>query len=276
MLVWRGAPWLDAGRLRGLTAAQRETAIDAIRGRMLQLGAGLLAAGALLYTALNFRLSREGHVTDRFTKAIEQLGSDRIEMRLGAIYALERIMTDSARDHPTIVEVLAAYVREHAIDPDLERPTTDVQAALTVIGRRPRDRAERGPVDLSSVNLSGADLREAFLEHAKFHKSQLRNVQLQAAALGGVEFLETDLAGANFNGAVLFDAEFHQAPLGGASFWSADLRFAIFQSVDLSTVDVDACKLLDTAFWDTILPDKWRGTLSSDLWPVANSLLSDH
>ncbi len=44
-------------------------------GRLLTLGAGLLAAGALLFTARNFILSREGQVTDRFTKAIEQLGS---------------------------------------------------------------------------------------------------------------------------------------------------------------------------------------------------------
>ena len=67
-----------------------------------------------MYTALNFRLSRESHVTDRYTKAIEQLGSEGLDVRLGAIYALERIMFDSPRDHPTIVEVLAAFVREHS------------------------------------------------------------------------------------------------------------------------------------------------------------------
>jgi len=40
---------------------------------LLTLGAGLFAAGALLFTARNFTLSREAQVTDRYTKAIEQL-----------------------------------------------------------------------------------------------------------------------------------------------------------------------------------------------------------
>jgi hypothetical protein len=66
------------------------------------LGAGLLAAGALLFTARNFILSREGQVTDRYTKAIEQLGSDKLDVRIGGIYALERVARDSARDHPTV------------------------------------------------------------------------------------------------------------------------------------------------------------------------------
>ena len=43
--------------------------MDATRGRLLTLGEGRFAAGALAYTALNFRLSREGQVTDRYTTA---------------------------------------------------------------------------------------------------------------------------------------------------------------------------------------------------------------
>ena len=30
-------------------------------------------------------MSQEGQITDRFTKAIEQLGSDKLEVRLGGI-----------------------------------------------------------------------------------------------------------------------------------------------------------------------------------------------
>jgi aspartyl-tRNA synthetase len=40
-----------------------------------------------VYTARNFTLSREGQVTDRYTKAIEQLGSDKPDVRTGGIYA---------------------------------------------------------------------------------------------------------------------------------------------------------------------------------------------
>src|SRR5271169_4273357 len=72
------ADWLarhDVGSVKG---ALHETAVDNARGRLLTLGAGLFAAGALVFTARNFTLSREGQVTDRYTKAIEQLGSDKL------------------------------------------------------------------------------------------------------------------------------------------------------------------------------------------------------
>ena len=56
-------------------------------------------------------------MTDRYTKAIEQLGSGKLDIRLGGIYAPERIAHDSPRDHPTVLEVLAAFIREHSHEP---------------------------------------------------------------------------------------------------------------------------------------------------------------
>ena len=112
------ADWLarhDVGSAHGVLL---QTARDDARGRLLTLGAGLLAAGALLFTARNFTLSRrtfelteQGQVTDRYTKAIEQLGSDKLDVRIGGIYALERVARDSVRDHPTVMEVLTAFIR---------------------------------------------------------------------------------------------------------------------------------------------------------------------
>jgi hypothetical protein len=59
-------------------------------------------------------LTRQGQITERFTRAIDQLGHDRTEIRLGGIYALERIAKESEEDHWPIMEVLTAYVRQHA------------------------------------------------------------------------------------------------------------------------------------------------------------------
>jgi hypothetical protein len=41
--------------------------------------------------------------SDRYTKAIEQLGSDKLDLHLGGIHALERIAVDSKRDRSTVV-----------------------------------------------------------------------------------------------------------------------------------------------------------------------------
>jgi hypothetical protein len=151
----------DVGAITGLhRAAALQAARDAARGRLLTFGAGLFAAGALVFTARNFTLSRraveltlrtveiteQGQVTDRYTKAIEQLGSRTVDVAIGGIYALERIARDSPRDHGTVMEVLASFIREHSREPS-PRPTPgadtpahttrpDVQAACTVIGRR--------------------------------------------------------------------------------------------------------------------------------------------
>src|SRR5262249_66071 len=104
------------------------------------------------------RLSQQGQFTDRYGKAIEQLGdSDSIEVRLGGTYALERLMRDSKDDQPTIVEMLAGYVRGRARAPAARNPgpATDVQAAPTARGRRT-------PVDDEThIDLEGAHLEDA-------------------------------------------------------------------------------------------------------------------
>jgi len=120
--------------------------------------------------------AREAQFPDRYSKAIEQLGSDNMDVRLGGIYALEGIAVDSARHHPTVMEVLAAFIREHsreqwpvpgsddaAVPERTTRP--DVQAALTVIGRRDAAR-DRRRIDLHGADLIRANLTRANLDHA--------------------------------------------------------------------------------------------------------------
>ncbi len=51
----------------------------------------------------NAKAAQDKQITERFTKAIELLGSENISIRLGGIYALERIAMDSLKDHFTIM-----------------------------------------------------------------------------------------------------------------------------------------------------------------------------
>jgi hypothetical protein len=43
------------------------------------------------------RTAEQGHITERFTQAVEQLGSDNAAVRQGAIHALWRIAEDSPK-----------------------------------------------------------------------------------------------------------------------------------------------------------------------------------
>lgn len=107
-------------------ASARENERVSVRTAMLAVLAGAIAAAGAVYTgrtyALNkreaartFELNRRGQRTDRFTRAVDQLGEDgKLDVRLGGIYALEQLAKESAEDHGPIMEVLCAYVRGHA------------------------------------------------------------------------------------------------------------------------------------------------------------------
>ena len=60
------------------------------------------------------QIAEQGQITDRYNAAIINLGSPSVDVRLGGIYALQRIMQDSPPDQSTIVAVLCAFVRDHA------------------------------------------------------------------------------------------------------------------------------------------------------------------
>src|SRR5215210_294551 len=77
------------------------------------------------------RLTEQGQITDRFTRAIDQLGKvddkgDKLfEVRLGGIYALERIARESEEDYWPILEILTAYVRQNAPLPKAGQERTE-------------------------------------------------------------------------------------------------------------------------------------------------------
>src|ERR1700747_2720643 len=62
---------------------------------------------ALRSTRAQYGLSEQGEVTDRFAKAVENLGSEKPDVRMGGIYSLERLSRDSTADRPTIMDVLS-------------------------------------------------------------------------------------------------------------------------------------------------------------------------
>jgi len=79
-------------------------------------------------------------ISSQVSKGFEQLASDKIAMRLGGIFALEGVMNTSERPEQyrgPVLEALCAFVREYTIGKTVfEKPDIDIQAALTVIGRR--------------------------------------------------------------------------------------------------------------------------------------------
>lgn len=115
-LTWQLPIWQTSGTT--IVEKERFELEDTFRKTTAQILAGLgIAIGIFLTwrrTAAMERtvqLAEEEQITERFTRTIKHIGSDKMEIRLGGIYALERIARDSERDFWTIMEVLTAYVR---------------------------------------------------------------------------------------------------------------------------------------------------------------------
>jgi hypothetical protein len=250
-------PKRQAERSRGLSDDNRFDRENEARKTLAQIIGGIFVLAGLYSSVKTFDLQRDtenlqeqGQITDRFTKAIDQLGATapggptdangapniNLVVRLGGIYALERIAQDSPRDHWPIMEVLTAYVRENSPMKDQAEPApgkhtpsgatghpsdsatlpppvrADIQAVLTVIGRRDPTRDPQGRrLDLKNTNLFGAQLEDAHLEKAILDGADLEGADLEGAHLEGA-----DLEGANLEDADLYGAHLERAHLDTA------------------------------------------------------------
>jgi uncharacterized protein YjbI with pentapeptide repeats len=232
-----------------LKGKERADAITATRQILLAATGGTAVLTGLGFTARTFYLSKRGQFTDRYTQAITQLASDKLTERLGGIYALEHLMRESYADHPTVIDVLATFIRENApISPDNAhppdqpsqppKPRADIQAALTVLGRRPKRPELPWHLDLSGADLRGASLPWARLQHAKLERTLLQHANLAHAYLDdaylrNAQLQHASLVQTHMERADLIDAQLDHAWLQGAHLGRADLRRAQLQHTRL-------------------------------------------
>lgn len=235
------------------------------------------------------RLTEQGQITERFTRAIDQLGATdekgkKLEIRLGGIYALERIDKESPERayHGTVMEVLTAYVRENSrrdrgksstptsaaieaaeqdkgveqdVEPDLQRPPADIQAILDVLKRREEERVpEKHRV---FIDLQGAFLQHAHLPRVNFRVAELWKANLRRAFLRKADLTDADLTEANLQRAFLKEADLSEADLRGADLRGAKLQGAKLQGADLRGADLRGALNLTQAQIEEALGDKY-------------------
>jgi uncharacterized protein YjbI with pentapeptide repeats len=245
---------------------------------LLFQGAGIVILGGLAYTGWNYLRRTDGQfqqaqqrlITDRFSQAISHLASDKMEIRLGGIYTLERLAQDSEAEYWLTIEVLTAFVRERSATrettvnpPPAENPPasnpersltivggnemaassrrppspkvpTDIQAVMTILARRDtsKDRPDR-IIELRESNLRDADLNGIDLRGADLWKVNFREAQLWQAKL----------AGASLGRANLREASLWQADLEGAYLWKANLEGANLTEANLEQANLDGANL---------------------------------
>ncbi|MBS9389804.1 MAG: pentapeptide repeat-containing protein [Dolichospermum sp. WA123] len=200
----------------------------------------------------NAEAANQKQITERFSKAIEQLGSDKPEVILGGIYTLERIARDSEPDQWTIMEVLTAFVRQNApiIKENESQSPEDqekllklrisIRACLTVIGERKHPDLENKYIDLTRVNLSGFNLVEFKLKGFYFTGADLTEANLIGADLTGA-----NLTGANLTKAKLTEANLTKAKLTEANLFRANLTLANLTKAKLKEANLTEANLTE-------------------------------
>lgn len=248
----------------------------------------------------NIRATEDGLITDRINKAVEGLGAEKtvsrqrrnsggvlvykkdddgeplydepiyesitepnLEVRIGAIFALERIAQDSERDHIQIMEILCAYIRQNAGRENVSMPPKDassghwkawgwevrtpprldVDMAHKVISQRSEARKAHEEKQNWRLNLQRADLRGLILEDLNLHRADLRNAKLQGADFRRAQLQGADLDRAGLQGATLWGAELQGADLWGAKLQGANLEFAGLQGADLEFAELQGADL---------------------------------
>jgi len=190
----------------------------------------------------NAEAAENGQITERFSRSVEQLGSPENATRTGSIYALERLANDSPKDHWNVMEILSDFIRQNsplegANQNDNDQSDeikntdfrTDIQAALTVIGRRNHDQdpdQKSKRVNLSRANLKGYDLSHSFLYYAYFRETILQEAELEGIVLQKANLISADLRGAKLGEAELQNAHCEEADLADAQLILAKLQQA--------------------------------------------------
>lgn len=195
------------------------------------------------------KIAEQGQYTDRFSRAIDQLGRqgpDQLHIRLGGIYALERLARDSPRDQASITAILATFVRDSTpkrnpatgCPPTAATPAPDVQAALTVLGHRVIAPNNNTMLNLDSTCLAGADLYHADLRQTTFNGADLSGANISGADLTSSYLSGADLSGANLNGSRLDGVTLQYADLSGANLVGSSLDTTDFTGAFLYGADL--------------------------------------
>ncbi|MFD8887572.1 pentapeptide repeat-containing protein [Streptomyces erythrochromogenes] len=244
---------------------------------------GLVALVALVFTWVSvgqtgteLRIAEQGQITSRFNQAVANLGSKSLDVRFGGIYALERIMQDSARDQPRIISVLSAYVRTHTPVPtdgfpkmkrdDAAPPLdADVVAVTEVLAARPS-----GHDGHAEINWQSADLRGVYLQtrygttsedepsaprYLPFGFANLAEADLRLAYFFGVDLHDAWCAGANLAYAELSDVNLTNAQMPWADLTGVVLKETSLQGADLSNAILVDAELIRADLRDAVLDE---------------------
>ena len=250
LAIWRGlvADKQASAAQRQVRAAQEQASAAQRQVRAVQEQAGI---------------AQKSLLNERYQKGAEMLGDDTLSVRLGGIYALERLAAEHPEQyHVQVMKLLCAFARhptededyqrklaEHNADPhNLPSPREDVMAAIEAIGSRDDARVEIEKNQDFRLNLMGVDL-----SHAQIGDKNLSGAMLNRANLTGTNIFSVNLSNAFLLRTIMKDARLNNVDFTDARAQGVDLTNARVDQHEKPLFSLDGSKLYDAQLYEVDL-----------------------
>lgn len=198
------------------------------------------------------RLAEQGQITDRYAKAVEMLGNKENEtVRIGALYALERIAIDSQeRDAKNIKNLLATFMQEQTVT----EQTKDLIVAFEVLLNICRfgEQYELNHVSFEGVQfhllrhgneMAGINFRNCIFDNCEFHTIRLNDIEFKQCRFSDCEFIGGHYESCKFTRCKIRTSYFwflvfRQCEFVGGYLFECGLLYVQFPKSKLERVDI--------------------------------------
>ena len=183
-------------------------------------------------------LQRKQRTDDRFTTAVNLLGSSETSARTGAIYSLYHLSIEDKKYRKEVAQILCSHIRSKTNEPDYQkehkdRPSNEIQSTIDLLlkdkdgnkGLYCQDFAKENSfpkVNFEYAYLVKANFYEAQCQGADFNHAQCQGADFDYAQFQGATFIHAQCQGAKFNAAQCQGACFFKAQCQGADFFGAE------------------------------------------------------
>ena len=292
------------------------------------------------------RTAEQSHVTDQISKAVEQLASVKtvrrqrktskgilsyedldgkkgidpkkpifeeitlphIEVRIGGLFALERVKNTSKNDHLQIMKILCAFIRENAREQAAEHGVAeqrgpvplreDIATAFRILNDRSAEqrqleaknnfRLDFRNTNFSNLSLQAIDTRQnensllsegenLNLDGADFSHSVLVNTNFRSVGLNNSVFRGAELQNAKFSGSSIKNASFMISNCDGARFDRATMdEKTNFRLSNLTNAYFNLTHITPTMFSTRGALDNAKGTFRFDRELDTTNLIPSH
>ena len=210
--------------------------------------------------------AQQNLLNERYQRGAEMLGSDVLAVRLGGIYALQRLAQEHPKQyHIQIMRLFCSFVRNPTVDGNREtglanhetgefaetqeddggvRPRQDVEAVMEAIAARSKigielERAPEFQLDLRDAKLRGLNLmnfREVNLSWTNLSFADMSRVNMRPLTdMSWIHAVSVNLSGACLADVNLSVTQFIGADLSGTLLHGANLSGAVFSDRNKDT-----------------------------------------